>query len=72
LVEAPVVREFAVDLPVAAPVVVERMAEAGFLAGIGLDEEFSPDGHGLLVAVTERRTRDEIDSYVTAMEKALA
>ncbi len=71
LVDAPVVREFAVRLPVAAPVVVERMAEAGFLAGIALDEQFAPDGDGILVAVTERRTREEIEAYVTAMEKAL-
>ncbi len=27
---------------------------------------------GLLVAVTERRTRDEIDAYVTALAKAVA
>ncbi len=26
----------------------------------------------LLVAVTERRTRDEIDAYVTALAKAIA
>ena len=42
LAEAPVVREFAVRLPVAAPVVVERMADAGFLAGIALDERVRP------------------------------
>ena len=35
-------------------------------------EQFAPEGNGLLVAVTERRTREEIDAYVTAMEKALA
>jgi len=33
-VDAPVVREFAVRLPVRAAVVIERMADAGFLAGI--------------------------------------
>jgi glycine dehydrogenase subunit 1 len=71
LADAPIVREFAVRLPVAAPVVVERMAEAGFLAGVALDEQFAPEGNGLLVAATERRTREEIDAYVTAMEKAL-
>ena len=33
----------------------------------------STDGeHGLLVSVTERRTRDEIDAYVTALAKAVA
>ncbi len=63
---APVLREFAVRLPVPAEVAVERMAEEGFLAGIPLGDEY---GGGLLVAVTERRTRDEIDAYAAAMEK---
>ncbi len=72
LVDAPVVREFSLRLPVPAPMVVERMAEAGFLAGIALGEEYAEDGSGLLVSVTERRTREEIDAYVTAMEKALS
>ncbi len=48
------------------------MADAGFLAGIALGEEFDGGDHGLLVSVTERRTRDEIDAYVTALAKAVA
>jgi glycine dehydrogenase subunit 1 len=65
---APVLREFAVRTPVAADVIVERMAEEGFLAGVPLPDELGP---GLLVAVTERRTRDEIDAYVAAFEKVI-
>ena len=65
---APVLREFAVRLPVPAHTVLERMAEEGFLAGIPLDDE---EGDGLLVAVTERRTRAEIDAYAAAMEKVV-
>jgi glycine dehydrogenase subunit 1 len=71
-VGAPVVREFALSLPVPAAVVIDRMADAGFLAGISLDGEYDGGSHGLLVAVTERRTRDEIDAYVTALGKAVA
>ncbi len=71
-VGAPVLREFAIGVPVPASVVVERMADAGFLAGIPLGDEFDDGEHGLLVAVTERRTRDEIDAYVTALGKAVA
>src|SRR5205085_1835525 len=67
--DAPVLREFGVRLPLDAETVVERMAEEGFLAGVPLDEAY--DGGGLLVAVTERRTRDEIDAYVAAMEKVI-
>ena len=71
-VDAPVVREFAIRLPIPAELVVERMADAGFLAGIPLGGDMDDGEHGLLVAVTERRTRDEIDAYVTAMDKAVA
>ena len=65
LAGAPVLRELAVRLPVAADVVVERMAEEGFLAGIPVDDDL------LLVAVTEKRTRDEIDAYAAAFEKVV-
>ncbi len=62
-VGGPVLREFAVRTPVPAGTVIERMADEGFLAGIAVDDD------GLLVAVTERRTREEIDRFAAAMEK---
>lgn len=68
LAGAPVLREFAVRTPVPAPLVVERMAEEGFLAGVALGEEH---GGGLLIAVTEKRTRAEIDAYVAALDKVV-
>src|SRR3954471_19863338 len=68
---APVLREFAVRTPVPADTVVERMAEQGFLAGIPLGDEYGGGDTGLLVAVTERRTRDEIDAYAAALEKVV-
>ena len=64
-----------------ASVVVERLAEEGFLAGVALADLVGDDGdgsvgaddaaHGLLVAVTERRTRAEIDAFVAALDKAV-
>jgi len=74
LAGAPVLREFAVRLPVAADIVVERMADEGFLAGIALGPEYTGDGGGggLLIAVTERRTRAEIDAYAAALEKVVS
>jgi len=70
--EAPVVREFAVRLPVESDVVIERMADAGFLAGISLDGAVEGGDHGLLIAVTERRTAEQIDAYGAALAKAVA
>jgi glycine dehydrogenase subunit 1 len=74
LVPAPTLREFALRLPVAAETVVARMADEGFLAGVPVDVEAGvvrDGGDGLLVAVTERRTREEIDAYVSALEKVV-
>jgi glycine dehydrogenase subunit 1 len=77
----PTVREFALRLPLPAHVVIERLADEGFLAGIALDQLVGEGGdgsvdadaaaHGLLVAVTERRTRDEIDRFAAALDKAV-
>jgi glycine dehydrogenase subunit 1 len=78
LAGAPVLREFAVRLPADPAAVVDRMAEEGFLAGVpvGLAGGVVLDGatgrDGLLVAVTERRTRAQIDAYAAALEKVLA
>ena len=73
LVSGPVLREFAVHLPVPAAVVVDRMCEEGYLAGVpvAVEDMSGADGHGLLIAVTERRTRAEIDGLVAALDKAL-
>jgi glycine dehydrogenase subunit 1 len=74
LVDAPTLREFALRLPLPADVAVERMAEEGFLAGVAVGIEggvVTDGGEGLLVAVTERRTRPEIDRYVSCLEKAV-
>ncbi len=66
---APVVREFGLRVALPVATVVDRMAEEGFLAGVPVElgqEEV------LVVAVTERRTRSEMDAYATAMEKVLS
>lgn len=66
LAGAPVLREFALRLPLGPDLVIERMAEEGFLAGMAVE---AGGREGLLVAVTEKRTRAEMDAYVAAMEK---
>jgi glycine cleavage system P protein (glycine dehydrogenase) subunit 1 len=66
--DAPFFKEFALRLPRPPRAVVDRMVDLGFLAGVPLstDEE-----EVLLVAVTERRTRAEIDGLADAMEEVL-
>ncbi len=65
-------REFAVRLPIDADEAVAAMAERGFLAGIPLGADYPEIPNGLLVAVTERRTRLQLDSYVDALKEVVA
>ncbi len=77
----PTLREFALHLRLPAELAIERLAEEGYLGGVALDALVGEGGdgslgadaarHGLLVAVTERRTRDEIDGLVAALDKVL-
>ncbi len=64
---SPFFNEFVLTTPVPAVDVINRMAEQNYLAGVRLDR-FFPDGENqLLVAVTEKRTREELDLFVKAM-----
>ncbi len=70
--EQPVVREFAVRL--AAPVdrVIERCAAEGVNPGYPLSADYDELGDGLLVAVTEQRSRADIDRLAEVLGAAVA
>ena len=69
--EAPVAREFAVRLDAQVEGVLERCAERGIAAGYPLAREYPEYEDGLLVAITERRTRAQIDDLAEAIEAAV-
>ncbi|MBU1225679.1 MAG: aminomethyl-transferring glycine dehydrogenase subunit GcvPA [Actinobacteria bacterium] len=69
---APFAREFAILTPVEPAEVVSAMGERGYLAGIPLSGDYPELPGGLLVAVTEQRTRDELDGYTAALEEVIA
>ena len=52
--------------------VAARLARQGFLAGVPLKSFDRTLGDCLLVAVTEKRTKAEIDAFAAALEKAVA
>jgi glycine dehydrogenase subunit 1 len=70
--EAPVVREFALHLEAPVDRVLERCAERGIAAGYPLGRDYPEYGDGLLVAITERRTREQIDELAEALGAAVA
>ncbi len=77
----PTVREFAVRLPIPGRVAIERLADEGYLGGLALADLVGDEGdgsvdgddavHGLLVAVTERRTRAEVEGFVRTLDKVV-
>lgn len=63
--------EFTVFLPCNADKVVERMIEKGFACGFPLGRFYKGMDNYLLVAVTEKRTKEEIISFVDNLKKVL-
>ena len=66
---APFFKEFALRLPRPGAEMRDALIERGFLAGVPLPDA---EGKSLLVAVTERRTRDEIDGLAEALGQVLS
>jgi glycine dehydrogenase subunit 1 len=69
--EAPVFGEFVLSLPVPAEGVVDALLERKILAGLPLGPYFPGMENDLLVAVTEMRTRAEIDAFAEALGAAV-
>lgn len=75
LFPGPTFHEFAVTLPVPTAQVLDHMMSKGILAGLNLADFIGPEyenrAHGMLVAVTEKRTEAELDRYVESFGEAL-
>jgi glycine dehydrogenase subunit 1 len=70
--DAPVARELALRLDAPVGPVLERCAERGFAAGYPLGRDYPEYEDGLLVAITERRSREQIDALAEALGAAVA
>ena len=69
---APFFKEFTLELPKSPERVVKRLQKARILAGVPLKAFDRAHKNCLLVAVTEQRTRGEIDAYAAALAAATA
>ncbi len=67
--DGPTFNEFAVRLPKDAEAVVRQMAQRGFAAGLPLASMGAGEAGALLIAVTEKRTREELDQYAQALQE---
>jgi glycine dehydrogenase subunit 1 len=70
--EQPVVREFAVRLQAPVDKVIARCQDAGVNPGFALGREYDEHPDGLLVAVTEQRSKADIDRLADVLGAAVA
>jgi glycine dehydrogenase subunit 1 len=68
----PVVREFAIELSAPVGAVIARCREQGVNPGYPLGREYPEHAGGLLVAITERRTKADIDRLADVLAAAIA
>ena len=69
--DTPVFREFAVRLGAPVPEVLDRVAEEGIAAGYWLGREYPEHEDALLVAITERRSKADIDRLADSLGRAI-
>ncbi len=70
--DAPVAREFALRLDAPVQEVLDRCAAEGIAAGYPLGRDYPEHPDGVLVAITERRSRADIDRLADALGRAVA
>lgn len=71
LKSAPTFNEFTLFLPRAADTVVAELLAKGIAAGVPLGEYYQDSANCLVVTVTEKRSRKEIDSFAKELEVLL-
>lgn len=67
--DKPFVYEFLVNTPVDPQVIIDEAINNGFLAGINTQVTGDENMKGLLIAVTEKRNKEEMDAFVAFLSK---
>jgi glycine dehydrogenase subunit 1 len=70
-VKTPFFKEFALTVPGDVPQLLARLRDAGYHAGLPLGRWYPDRASGLTVAVTEKRTKAEIDGLAAALKTAI-
>jgi glycine dehydrogenase subunit 1 len=70
--QTPFFKEFAVKPPIPPSALAKKLLPKGFFAGVDLGGFFPEFKDSLLIAVTEKRTKQEMDRFVLALKEATA
>jgi glycine dehydrogenase subunit 1 len=69
--DLPTFNEFMVKLPLPAEKIIKGLQDKGFVAGLPLGRYYKEMKNYMLVAVTEKHTKQEIDKYAKALRALL-
>jgi glycine dehydrogenase subunit 1 len=69
--QRPFFKEFTVRVPVAVPGLLEKLLQAGYHAGLPVGRWYPQMQDCISIAVTEKRTRQELDGFVAAFKAAV-
>jgi glycine dehydrogenase subunit 1 len=67
----PFFKEFTVQVKADVPALLQKLLQAGYHAGLHVGRWYPSLGQQLTIAVTEKRTRAELDGFVNAFRAAL-
>ncbi|MDX1809630.1 MAG: aminomethyl-transferring glycine dehydrogenase subunit GcvPA [Sulfurospirillaceae bacterium] len=67
----PTFNEFVVELPMSSEQFLNKMSEKGFFAGLKLDTLYDNFENRVLISVTEKRTKAQIDSFVKSVKEII-
>ncbi len=71
LTDRPFFKEFTIGFDKDAEEVLDKLEENGILGGISLSRINKELGNGLIIAVTEKRTKEEMDKFVETLKEVL-
>jgi len=69
--ESPTFNEFVIKTPCDATDVIEQMSNKGFYAGINLGNIYEGLENAILVSVTEKRTKEQMDAFASALGEVI-
>jgi len=69
--QSPTFNEFVIKTPCDATDVIEQMSNKGFYAGINLGNIYEGLENAILVSVTEKRTKEQMDAFASALGEVI-
>lgn len=64
--------EIALSVPIAADLIIDKLADYNILAGVDLSKDYPSLGNSILVCATEKRTAKQMDLFVSKLQEILA